>query len=67
MEDVWILEIQHKHQRAKKRSTYSEKVKSPPVYEFNHTQKEVGLDTISNQNALNWLKAERPKTAIYPH
>ena len=30
-------------------------------------QKEVGLDTISNQTALNWLKAERPKTVIYPH
>ena len=42
-------------------------MKSSLVCEFNHTQKEVGLDTISNQTALNWLKAERPKTVIYPH
>ena len=48
-------------------SGYSEKVKSSLVCEFNHTQREAGLDTILNQTALNWLKAERPKTAIYPH
>ena len=37
------------------------------VCEFNRTQREASLDTISSQTAINWLKAERPKTAIYPH
>ena len=35
--------------------------------EFNRTQREAGLGTISSQTALNWLKAERSKIAIYPH
>lgn len=48
-------------------SAYSEKVKSSLLCEFNRTKREAGLDTISNQTALNWLKAERPKTAIYPY
>lgn len=48
-------------------SAYNEKVKSSLVCEFNRTQREAGLDTISSQTAINWLKAERPKTAIYPH
>jgi len=48
-------------------SGYSEKVKSSLVCEFNHTQREAGLDTSLNQTALNWLEAERPKTAIYLH
>ena len=48
-------------------SAYDEKVKTSLVCEFNRTQKEAGLDTISSQTALNWMKAERPKTAIYPH
>jgi len=30
-------------------------------------RRESEVDTISSQTALNWLKAERPKTAIYPH
>jgi len=46
---------------------YSEKVESSLVCEFNHTQREAGLDTIWNQTALNWLEAERAKTAIYSH
>ena len=37
------------------------------VYEFNQTQRKASLDTISSQTPLSWLKAERPKTAIYPH
>ena len=37
------------------------------VYEFNRTQRKASLDTISSQTALSWLKAEWPKTAIYPH
>lgn len=48
-------------------SAYDEKVKTSLVSEFNRTQREAGLDTISSQTALNWLKIERPKTAIYPH
>lgn len=48
-------------------SAYNEKAMSSLVYEFNRTQREASLDTISSQTALNWLKAERPKTAIYPH
>ena len=48
-------------------SAFGEKVKTSLVCEFNHTRREAGLDTISSQTALNWLKAEHPKTAIYPH
>ena len=48
-------------------STYNEKVNTSLVCEFNRAQREAGLGTISSQSALNWLKAERPKTAIYPH
>ena len=46
---------------------YKEKVKSSLACEFNRSQREAGQATISSQTALNWLKAERPKTAIYPH
>ena len=46
---------------------YNEKVQTSLVCEFNRTQREAGLDTISSQTALNWLKAERSKIAIYPH
>ena len=61
MEDVWILEIQlvtfflssGESQSKKKKSSAYSKVKSSLVCEFNRTQKEVGLDTISNQTALN--------------
>ena len=46
---------------------YEEKVNNSLVCEFNRSQREAGQATISSQTALNWLKAEQPKTAIYPH
>ena len=45
-------------------AAYNKKVKSSLVCEFNRAQREAGLDTISSQTALNWLKAERPKVAL---
>ena len=39
-------------------AAYNEKVKSSLVCEFNQAQREAGMDTISSQTALNWLKAE---------
>lgn len=74
-EDVRILEPPHylfpkfktilepKHNT----SNYDEKVKYSLVWEFNRTQREAGRDVISSQSALNWLKEEQPKIAIYPH
>ena len=46
---------------------YEEKVKNSLACEFNRSQREAGQATISSQTARNWLKAEWPKIAIYPH
>lgn len=46
---------------------YQERVKRSLVGEFNRAQSESGRGTASNYSASVWLRAERPKHAVYPH
>ena len=46
---------------------YENRLQTSVVGVFNRLQSECGQPTISNFAACSWLKAERPKLAIYPH
>ena len=46
---------------------YSQRLEESVVGVFNRVQVECGRGTCSNGSAAAWLKAERPKLAIYPH